>query len=410
MTNYKKIVCPCPDNIVVIGGGRWARVHTEVLCNLIPLSVGIFIHSPRNAEAMSSWVSGRRFRHRIQVSSKWPQLDFLKLNAMIVVNAARDHERAIELALSVGSPVLVEKPVTLTTAASQRLASLAFSRGVCFASAHVLLFTRYLENFSNLISTAGNIESVRMCWMDPKIEIRYGEHKQYDSSLPVFVDVLPHVLSSIGILLPNLPKRCETLEFMMGGAHLKLNLKYGDIPCGVELCRNGDLRQRVLEVTTTHQTFKLDFSEEPGIIIAGSSITNGDPHWEVKMRPVAQMLTAFLQWAGGGEFDSRLSIEVGLGANQVIDEIYNMYNEALEPWLIAKLSSLDRVDEDLRYALNEILLANERFSEAEIESQIERVQKFFSGDVTTELLKALKSSHDPIKFVGSIAREAIFDK
>ena len=42
-----------PDNIAVIGGGRWARVLTETICGLVNPSVNISIYSPHNASAMS---------------------------------------------------------------------------------------------------------------------------------------------------------------------------------------------------------------------------------------------------------------------------------------------------------------------------------------------------------------------
>ena len=406
MSSCKEVIDPCPDNIAVVGGGRWARVLTEELFSLVPLSVRILVCSPRNAESMSAWVDERGLRQRVKVSSKWPQLDPLSSNAVIVVNAARDHEKAIERALTAGIPVLVEKPITLTATASQRLAELAYSRGVGFASAHIFLFAKYLENFSNLIAAAGDIKSMRMQWMDPQTETRHGEKKQYDPSLPVFADVLPHVLSIGGILLPNLPQRCEALEFLRGGAHLNLNLKFGDIPCDVALIRNGGQRQRVLEVVTMHQTFQLDFSKEPGSIISGFLKLSGDPDWEIKMRPVAQLLVAFLKWVAGGEPDSRLGTEIGLRANQVIDQTFVMYNEAFAPWLVAKLAFLGRVDDDLRYALNEMLLVNESLSTTEIESQIGRVQRKFSGDTATDLLRALNDTRDPLKFVGLIARES----
>lgn len=398
------MINPCPDNIAVIGGGRWARVLTEELCRLVPTSAHILVHSPKNAASMSAWASERGLEQRIQVSPEWPQLDSRNSNAMIVVNAARDHEKAVERALTASIPVLVEKPIALTATVSQRLADLAGSRNVCFASAHTLLFARYLENFSNLIATAGNIKSIRMCWTDPQTETRYGEKKHFDPSLPIFADVLPHVLSMIGVLLPHLSQRCEALELFRGGAHLKLNLKFGDVPCDVELARNGDRRQRILDVTTGHQTFRLDFSKEPGNIISDSIEMSGDPDWAAKMRPVGRLLTAFLQWVAGGEFDNRLKIEIGLRANQVIDQVFILYNKALAPWLVAKLASLEQVDDDLRYALNEVFFANGSFSMIEIESRIEKVRKQFSGAARADLLKALNDSHDVLKFVSSIAR------
>ena len=162
MIDRKEGFAPCPDTIAVIGGGRWARVLTGVLCGLVPPSVGISVHSLHNADSMSAWVSERGFSQRIHVSSVWPQLLSVKSKAVIVANAARDHERAIEWALSSGAPVLVEKPIALTAAASQRLANLACRRSLYFAAAHIFLFAGYIENFSKIVAEAESIRFIRV--------------------------------------------------------------------------------------------------------------------------------------------------------------------------------------------------------------------------------------------------------
>jgi len=393
----------CPDTIAVIGGGRWARVIIEVLYGIVPQSVRISVHSPRNAEFMSAWVSDRGFGQCVHVSSDWPHLYSVKSKAAIIVNAARDHERAIDWALSACVPVLVEKPISLNAAASQRLVNMARSKNQCFGAAHIFLFASYLENFSKLVAEAKKIRFIRVYWKDPQYESRYGEQKQYDPGLPIFADWLPHVLSIVGTLTPNLPQKCERLKLLRGGAHLELELMLGDIPCSVQLIRNGDIRQRIIEVYTEQKMLQIDFSKEPGSIMSGSTSMCGDPDWDGKQRPLARMLTSFLKWAAGGEFDNRLSIEIGLRANQVIDQILGMYSSALMPWLIAKLTSPVQVDEDLCYALSEIFQSEGSLPAKVIEQKIERVREQFSGTGASHWLRVLAEGQKPSMILRSIA-------
>ncbi|MCG3770998.1 MAG: hypothetical protein JW384_02178 [Nitrosomonadaceae bacterium] len=393
----------CPDTIAVIGGGRWARVLTEVLCGLVSPSVRISVHSRHNAELMAAWVSEREFRQQVHVSSDWPKFLPVESSAVLVVNAARDHERAVEMALSIGVPVLVEKPITLSAAATQRLADLARSRNVHFAAAHIFLFARYLDRFSRLVADAGGARCMRIEWTDPKIESRYGERKQYNAGLPIYLDWLPHVLSIASTLAPSFPQKCEKLELLKGGAHLALELVLGDVPCSVKLIRNADRRQRRIEVVTRRKTLQLDFSSEPGTITADSTTINGDPDWDVKRRPAARMLGAFLQWAAGGAFDSRLDVEIGLKANQVIDQVAGMYREAMMTWLITRLAFLGPMDDDLHYALSEILQSEASFPEVAVDRQIERVLQQFSERTATSWLKELNEAQDPSMFFRSLA-------
>lgn len=406
MVDREEDIKVCPEDIAVIGGGRWARVLTEILCDLVPPSVGISVHTLHNGDSMSAWVSKRGFGQRIQVSSGWPQQLSSRPSAVIVVNAARDHERAVEWALSEDIPVLVEKPIALTATASQRLANLARSRNVYFAAAHIFLFARYLENFSKLVAEAEDIRYLRVYWMDPQFESRYGERKQYDPGLPVFADWLPHVSSIVGTLMPNLPQRIEKLKFRSGGAHLEFELMLGDVPCSVQLVRNGDQRQRIIDVATEKKMLQLDFSNEPGVIVSGSTTMNGDPDWEVKSRPAVRMLTAFLQAAAGVERDSRLNIEIGLRACQVIDQTLAMYRSALKSWLIERLASPHQVDEDLYYAFSEILQSKGPIPSTSIDQQIKQVrQQFLKKAADARWLKAFTRAQDPSMILRSIACE-----
>lgn len=314
-------ILSCPNHIAVIGGGRWARVLTGVLCELVPKNVGISVHSPHNNKSMLSWVFDRGLNTRVHCSSEWPRLPFTGSCAVIVVNAARDHERAIEWAIEARVPVLVEKPMVLSASAAERLVDLALKRNVRLATAHVFLFARYLDNFVKLVSDAGQVRSLQVVWTDPHSENRYGETKTFDSSIPVYADHLPHVLSMVGALVSNPLKKCEVLKYLPNSGQMDLIIQFGDTPCEVHLERNSDLRRRVMEAQVGQKKFRLDFSQEPGTITCSSMTRVGDHYWETQARPVARMLTAFLEWAGGGEKDSRLDVAVGVEACRLIDRV-----------------------------------------------------------------------------------------
>ena len=386
LSMYKKNLNACPDNVAVIGGGRWSRVLTEVLCGLVPPFVRISVHSPRNAEAMSVWVSERGLEQRIHVSSGLPNFSSGSSNAMIVANAACDHEKAIEYALSKGVPVLVEKPLTLNFAASQRLADFARSQNTYFAAAHVFLFARYVEAFSKIITDENSIHFIRVHWMDPQSENRHGEAKSYDPGLTIYADWLPHIISMLGTFTSSKIQICEKLEFLRGGAHLKIDLLLGDIPCVIELVRNGNCRQRVIEVTAQQKKITLDFASEPGTIVSEATARCGDPDWDIKPKPVARMLEAFLQGAAGGIRDARLDIAIGLRASQVIDQTSSLYHSALVPWLSKQILMFQGSDDsDFRYALSEILYVADPHSSVPIGQRIDYVCRHFTELATSSL-------------------------
>jgi predicted dehydrogenase len=102
-----------PNNVVVIGGGRWARVIVEELHKLSPPEVNISIHSLHNAKGMEAWVSNKGFENKIDVYSFLPNSYSNTSTAVIIVNAASDHDKSLRWALERDYSVLVEKPLSL---------------------------------------------------------------------------------------------------------------------------------------------------------------------------------------------------------------------------------------------------------------------------------------------------------
>jgi predicted dehydrogenase len=322
-------------------------------------------------------MAAHALQDRIHVSSDWPRTP-TEIDAVIVANAARDHATAVDWALGAGIHVLVEKPIAMTANGAQHLSDLACRRSVHFAAANVFLFASYVEKFATLVSREKDIRLVRVRWMDPRDETRYGDSKRFDPGLPIFSDWLPHVSSIVGALLPGRLHTCESLRFLRGGAHLELELLVGDIPCSVELVRNGERRQRVVEVAASGRALQLDFSVEPGTISCGSTTSDGDPDWSARESPLALMLRAFLGWAARGQFDVRLDTEIALRACRLIDQTLTLYNAALLPWLMTRLAHLGDADDDLRYALGEILQFRGLLSAAALDREIERLRAQFA--------------------------------
>lgn len=363
----------------IIGGGRWARVLIETICSITDKSVNISVYSKNNAAGMAEWVYVKKIGHKIQVFEELPKKFNPGLNAVIVVNAARDHEKAIFSALSAGGNVLVEKPITLNYQTSENLLRFAKSIDKTLASAHVFLFASYFVKFSSLISQAGKISKIDIQWEDPGSEDRYGEKKQYDPGLTVFSDWLPHVLSMLLSIVPGKEFAFLAIELQKGGASVLLDILIGDLPCRIRLTRNGEQRKRFMDVHTINKILQLDFSKEPGIIYDGNNEIVGDPEWQLNERPVASMLRAFLNGVSGKGFDIRLDAEIGLKALRVIDLVMTEYRKKQILWLIEELTTIMpngknvSINGNLFYALSEIFQTLNLIRIDELEKKIQRL-------------------------------------
>lgn len=322
------------DRIAVIGGGRWARTIIGVLGRILTVDTQISIHSPRNAEGMSAWVSRQFPSGNFVVSPLWPEFHGGERSALIVANAARDHEKAARLGLLAGVPVLVEKPLTPTTAAAYRLFALARDSGSQLCVAHVFRFARNVGNFAQSVRMTGKLRRLDCWWIDPIAEQVRGEMKKYDPSLPVFVDCLPHVVSIIATLVPEFDLTVQGVKLTRGGAEIEIAMIAGDIAVHLVLARDADVRKRrVMAEVTTGAFVELDFSLEPGVIRSPGGETPADSDWSTAPSPLTELLSAFLVGATGVEWDTRLSTGFALSVARLADQVWPRYQAAQSAWI-----------------------------------------------------------------------------
>jgi predicted dehydrogenase len=337
-------------NVSIIGGGRWARTIASVLCALPRRSDRITLHSPSNSADLKAWVEQPQFAHRLRAVGLWPSFPTSedRPDAVIVANRVGQHFLAASTALKEGVPVLVEKPVSLSIREIMELGEIASAKGTVFAASHVFLFARYLEAYAAALSEP---RSLRFVWTDGIADIVRDEAKSYDAAVPVFDDVLPHILPMIGRLQF---RDCAlgSIDVQCGGARLEIGLLSGEWPVSLLVARNDDSRRRLIEIVTDNGTVTLDFAKEPGTIGASLERRNGDPLWDTAPRPLATMLIAFLAAAEGGPLDPRLSPALAVTTAALADMIRGPYREHQAQWLEKRLG--EPLDPPLQYALTEL--------------------------------------------------------
>ena len=307
--------------IAIMGGGRWARIYVRLL--LGQADVGrVLVVTPRNADGMRAWAAAGKLDDRLAVTATWP--DAGEIDAAIVVNAAADHQAAAERFLQARIPVLIEKPFAMSASEARRLVELAAARGTYLAAAQVFRFAGYLDRFAAVLGEADGVTSIAVTWCDPQTEQRYGDEKRNDPGLPLVIDVLPHVLSILEIVLPGRSVGCRHVVAARAGAQIDLRLAVNGAPCAVHLARDAERRTRIIEVVTQRHRAVLDFTVEPGIITIDGRAQNADPDWASAPSPLTRLLAAFLTAVAGGALDGRLNAAHGIAACVLADA-------ALEP-------------------------------------------------------------------------------
>ena len=392
MSSIKKLSV---NNIIIMGGGRWARVIIKVLYDILDPTVNISIYTPNNHLNINKWIVKNKVGRQIKVITSFPN-SFNYPTVVIIANTAADHYKSALLAISAGADVLVEKPVALNYKQASDIYDFAKKNNKIVCASHVFLFASYIENFSKHIQEQGQIEKIKISWEDSDIERRHGELKKYDSGLPILVDCLPHIFSIISKFTPiDISCNSIKLKIFNGGSKVNIFLENSGIPIEILMVRRGLIRTRLVETIVKGKNNTLDFSNEPGVIKSENKKMSGDLTWDYKSKPLNQLLSAFLSGAYDRQFDKRLDFQFGVQVSKLIDKSLEIYKNLQLKWVINKIKSEDCLNQDLAYAINELNLSNG------LNINIKLDDNKFNNDVKKSLLfefnKLLIENKDLIK-------------
>lgn len=347
-----------PDQVIILGGGRWSRVICDVLCDSLPIDVPITVCSPRGYLDFLKWAQKKITRHRLIILDQRPSFINTNSVAVIVVNAAQDHVDSALWALERNASVLVEKPFAILSQEVIQLSCYASKRDCVLAAANVFRFNRYLPNFANFLPKFDKIISVKIDWIDPAADYRYDENKRYDPAIPVYVDCMSHIVSILQCVFNKIPIYENVISIKYGGSKISLSLKIGHCPCIVLIQRNSINRVRRIMVECDYGVRVLDFSIEPGVIFVDGNQHCADPNWNNEPRPLSTMLEAFWKISNGSNEDQRFSIDTALATCNISENVRLAYLPSVIAWLVTNLKSKRDMDDSMYYAISEIICFN----------------------------------------------------
>lgn len=314
------------DIWLIVGTRRWARLMAIELCAALPADATIhMLGNPADAE-LQGWLSASGLDKNIRVGASVPPCPAETTGVAFVVNSAYQHKTSVEDMLAAGYNVVCEKPMSFSEQETLNLVDMAAGLGLQLFCTNTYLFASYLDSFRENWLTGHRFTRMCISWADPAREIRYGETKGYDSSLPLIYDVLPHIaniaLATIGPFKP-VPKG---IKVRRGGSEAFIHYRHGDIDIHVTLERNAGQRKRALAFADTSREVLLDFSSEPGsVTVDQMTPVPVDPAWLHKPKPIAALICSVREFFKSGWQDPRLSPSASLLGNCLIDGVIDSY-------------------------------------------------------------------------------------
>jgi hypothetical protein len=314
------------DIWLFVGTRRWARLMAAELCATMPPDAAIhMLGNPADSE-LQGWLSTSGLGSKILVVASAPPCPAGKTGVAFVVNSGYLHKSSVEDMLNAGYNVVCEKPMSFSELETLSLADMAARLGLQLFCTNTYLFASYLNSFRENWLTGHSFTHMCIYWADSINEVRYGEAKGYDSSIPLIYDVLPHianiVLATIGLFkaVPN------GIEVQRGGSKALLHYRHGDLNIHVTLERNASQRKRTLVFADEDREVLLDFSSEPGVVSVNKMApVSVDPTWIHNLKPIAAMVNSVREFFEAGKQDPRLSHSASQLGNGLIDSVVDSY-------------------------------------------------------------------------------------
>jgi hypothetical protein len=385
-----------PTVIAIIGGGRWARVIAKIAHSVTSKTVKIIIFSNLNNADMKKWVRENSF-NRISIKRNYKNLKEREIDAAIIANASQDHEIAASIAIKNKIPVLIEKPVALSLAGIMELQELSKKNNSILYASNVFLFSQSINNFAKKIK-GRRVDSIDFIWTDPSKETRYGEVKNYDPSIPIFIDWLPHIIPILRFVFKNQPIKLVEFKYNRGGALLVIELQIGKTPCKVRMQRNGFKRVRKISIEGA-SLLSLDFADEPGVIRDNSKLLSSYLELKTKNSPATRMIQFFLKHLVKKTTDQKLSFNESIQAGIISEEVSKLYKEEQENFFQKFLlnDNLSNIEiQDFEYFFKELFYSH-NINDPE---NIKTIREFIANQIkikdhqhlsVDEFLKKLKS-------------------
>lgn len=314
------------DVWLVVGGRRWARIVATELCALLAPNSSIHLQGSLEDAELLEWWSTSPFRRQIVIVDQPKSCRYPMVGVALIVNSAYQHRSAIESAFSAGYNVVSEKPLTYSRPESLQLLRRADELGLKLFSTNTYLFADYLRVFRRDWLEGKKFSEIHLTWADATREMRYGQVKGFDSSVPVIFDVLPHIATIVLATHGEVKLDDSELTVRRGGSDVTARFRCGDLVICVNMLRNSTQRIRLARFSGPTAEVAIDFSVEPGVVPLnrGEPIC-ADPAWLTKRKPLAEMLNSLQVYFEGGAMDDRLGPQAALLGNQLIDGVAGSY-------------------------------------------------------------------------------------
>lgn len=295
-----------PNQVAVIGGGRWGKITCNILSQFQPQISKIYLVSQRNFKNSLDWCNHQSpntnkaltNQEQVIVSNNFDELlHNPNVEVAFVTNLPAEHYETTKQLLTHGKHVLVEKPFVLDPKQGKELVDLANEKNLVLAVGLEYLLASYVHHFRWIIEqNFADIDYIEIFWHDVLAEQRWGSLKQPDLTVNVVTDIYPHILSLLYVLFEYQEINLKNVDLQDGGLSANLTFFYGSLPIKLSLSRTTNKPLRAIKIVSPKgEKLVMDFTQEPGTITLNGEILPKDSAWDNCPKPLPAEISYFFR-------------------------------------------------------------------------------------------------------------------
>lgn len=250
------------NQVVVIGGGRWARQVILTLLLKIKLKKVYCLTNKKNF-FIRKWAIKKKIIKKIEFLEILNKALSKKSLAIICNNSLKHYSSAL-LGLKNNYNILIEKPIASNISEAEIINTLSKKRNRKVFCSSVYSFSSYIIKILHNIKTK-KISHINFKWHDKFNEVRYGEKKIINKNVPIYLDLFFHIFSILDIIVNNKAyKNVIIKKKFFTNNKLILVLKFKNLTIDINLNRLAKKRSRLISFINNKTKFYLNFNNNVG--------------------------------------------------------------------------------------------------------------------------------------------------
>lgn len=250
------------NQVVVVGGGRWARQIILTLLLKIKLNKVYCLTNKKNF-FIRKWAIKKKIIKKIeflQILNK----TLSKKSLAIICNNSLKHYSSALLGLKNNYNILIEKPIASNIKEAEIINTLSKKRNRKVFCSSVYSFSSYIIKILQNIKTK-KISYINFKWHDKFNEVRYGEKKIINKNVPIYLDLFFHIFSILDIIVNNKAYRNVIIKKKsFTNNKLILVLEFKSLTININLNRLAKKRCRLISFINNETKFFLNFNNNEG--------------------------------------------------------------------------------------------------------------------------------------------------